>query len=484
MAATTTKAESQQLLTKADWPEWYSSVTRRAKRDKIWEYCNPDLPQEGSATASSSAATRADTLAATTSTTASFHRELIEPIRPTARQVNPQATLLTDLTDEELKRWTLLKDDYNERMREYNKKWKVISELDDYIESTLDRSNHTIIKDLDTPYEKLQALKQRLEPNPNQLKQAARAAYDSAQKWNSRTKLEQWVRTYRNAYQEAKLAQLALVDDFNPHYDFVKVIAQVNPACASVLQGSLVKLQQTGQDPPDFVKSCLEFFEGWQHTQPATQSGVTHTGFATFQGQQSQPTQASTQSNQSTQQNAQPGHQAAGRGRGRGRGRGGQGGQWNSTRSTCKFCTGRHQSERCYYVDPRQRTPNWQESPHYREQYNQILTSYPALRQEAEAIRSKPVPTSQYQSANQSSNQSSNAASTPVVGNDPSKQQEGTKHSAVQPPPMNALFRLSVRLPYKSTSFHTNSVCARPTQNSPFMRPPCSYCSKFRSDLR
>jgi hypothetical protein len=127
MAATTTKAESQQLLTKADWPQWYSSVTRRAKRDKIWEYCNPDLPQEGSATASSSAAT----LAATTSTTASFHRELIEPIRPTARQVNPQATLLTDLTDDELKKWTLLKDNYSDRMREYNKKWKAVSELDD-----------------------------------------------------------------------------------------------------------------------------------------------------------------------------------------------------------------------------------------------------------------------------------------------------------------------------------------------------------------
>jgi outer membrane murein-binding lipoprotein Lpp len=85
-------------------------------------------------------------------------------------------------------------------MREYNKKWKAISELDDYIESTLDRSNHTIIKDLNTLYEKLKALKQRLEPNLNQLKQAARAAYDLAQKWNSRTKLEQWVRTYRNAY--------------------------------------------------------------------------------------------------------------------------------------------------------------------------------------------------------------------------------------------------------------------------------------------
>ena len=77
MAATTTIAKSQKLLTKADQPQWYSSVTRRAKRDKIQEYCNPNLSQEGLTTALSLAATLASTpaatIAATTLTIALFY---------------------------------------------------------------------------------------------------------------------------------------------------------------------------------------------------------------------------------------------------------------------------------------------------------------------------------------------------------------------------------------------------------------------------
>jgi hypothetical protein len=85
--ATSTTATQQQLLSKADWPEWYSSVTSRAERDEIWEYCNPELLEVGLATASSAA---------------SVHQELIKPIRPTANRVKAGATDLSDLTGEDL----------------------------------------------------------------------------------------------------------------------------------------------------------------------------------------------------------------------------------------------------------------------------------------------------------------------------------------------------------------------------------------------
>jgi hypothetical protein len=374
MEATT--IESRQLNTKADWPQWYSSVICRARRDGILDYCNPELAEEDSAIASSSTAPPA-------AATSPIHRVLIEPIRPTASQINPDATLLSELNDEELDRWVILRNGYNDRMREYEKKHKAILELAYYIESTVDRSNYIIIRDLITPYEMLKALKQMLEPTSMQLKWSARATYESAQKWNSRTKPEIWIRTYRDAYLEAKSVQLPIVDDYNPHYDFVRAIAQAHPECSSAILSILIQREQKGEEPPDFITSCLEFFQRWQRLRPATQPGANHTGFATFQGQPAQPIQP----------NTQPGHQPQGQIRGRGRGQGQ--GQWNPPRSTCRFCTGRHPSERCYYVDPRQRTINWQEVPHYREQFDQILANNPALKQEAESIRSRPVPTSQ-----------------------------------------------------------------------------------------
>lgn len=73
---------------------------------------------------------------------------------------------MSDLTESELKKWAILEDDYSDRMREYNKKSKAISELDNPIESTVDRNNYTIIRNLTTPYAKL--------------KQTTWAAYESA----------------------------------------------------------------------------------------------------------------------------------------------------------------------------------------------------------------------------------------------------------------------------------------------------------------
>jgi hypothetical protein len=170
-----------------------------------------------------------------------------------------------------------------------------------------------------------------------------------------------------------------------------------------VLHRTLVKQEQRNEAPLDFSESCLEYFKGWQQTTPATQPGITHTSFATFQGQPSQPTQASPQSIQSTQLYDQPGYQqsghqssyqqSAGRGRDRGQGRGS--GQWNSTKSTCRFCTGPHQSGNCYYFDPRQKFAGWQENPHFRKQYDDLLASNPTLRQETEEIKHKPIPTNQ-----------------------------------------------------------------------------------------
>src|SRR3954468_720601 len=184
----TTVPASQRLINREDWKDWYSSVSRRARRDNIWDYCNPELqdnPSEGTPSAS-------------------VLRVLVEPKRPLPSMVRAEATELSDLTDAELKRWTIFKEDYNDRQREYIKKSTALAELDSYIEASVDRSNQPILRDLTTPYSKLKALKQKLEPTPRQQKQAAAAQYQAVQKWTTKNELDTWLRDYRNAYLEAK----------------------------------------------------------------------------------------------------------------------------------------------------------------------------------------------------------------------------------------------------------------------------------------
>ncbi|KAF2257949.1 tannase-domain-containing protein [Lojkania enalia] len=108
-------------------------------------------------------------------TTASALKVLIELKQPTSGSIRATATQLSDLTDAKLKRWMILKEDYNDRQREYAKKLKALEELDNYIESAVDSSHQPIFEDLSTPYTKLKALKKRLELIPSQLKQTARA---------------------------------------------------------------------------------------------------------------------------------------------------------------------------------------------------------------------------------------------------------------------------------------------------------------------
>jgi hypothetical protein len=70
-----------------------------------------------------------------------------------------------------------LKDIYNNRIKFYEKKDRALTEINNYIETTINRCYYTIIRDLLTPYEKLKALKENLKPTPLQLKHAARSAY-------------------------------------------------------------------------------------------------------------------------------------------------------------------------------------------------------------------------------------------------------------------------------------------------------------------
>ena len=82
------------MRVKEDWQDWFDVVSRRARRDRIWDYCDPDVDE------------------------ASLE-QLVEPRRPTPSIIRVEATALHQLDDSQLKRWSILKEDYNDRNREY-----------------------------------------------------------------------------------------------------------------------------------------------------------------------------------------------------------------------------------------------------------------------------------------------------------------------------------------------------------------------------
>ncbi|KAF2462887.1 uncharacterized protein BDR25DRAFT_247279, partial [Lindgomyces ingoldianus] len=56
------------------------------------------------------------------------------------------------------------------------------------IKSTINTLNYSIIRDKETIYKRLKALKAILEPSNKQLKQSAQTAYNRARKWSLKIK--------------------------------------------------------------------------------------------------------------------------------------------------------------------------------------------------------------------------------------------------------------------------------------------------------
>ncbi|KAF2471901.1 uncharacterized protein BDR25DRAFT_24099 [Lindgomyces ingoldianus] len=86
----------------------------------------------------------------------------------------------------------MAREDYRDDLRLFEARHKALLDLYVLIESTVDATNYRIIRDKETIYSRLKALKAIFEPSDKQLKQSARIAYDRARKWSSKKDQDTW----------------------------------------------------------------------------------------------------------------------------------------------------------------------------------------------------------------------------------------------------------------------------------------------------
>ena len=152
-----------------DWFTWLFIRRDVANRHGLWQYINPDVAEE-------------------------LLPELTEPPEPQLIEYNARATKLSDLSadDRESYRWEC--DRWERRRTEYRTQKKALADLNTDISKTIAVRHIHLIKDHETPYDRLVALKKFLCPTDatrrreladkyNALKTAPRAA----------KKVEQWL---------------------------------------------------------------------------------------------------------------------------------------------------------------------------------------------------------------------------------------------------------------------------------------------------
>jgi hypothetical protein len=354
-------AENRKILTnKADWEEWFEQISRHARRDDIWDYCNPDLLDTTLGTRTTG---RPDTEPAVQRP----HLNNEEPVRP--------RHLSTSATPEQQKAYQYQRDDYKEDRLRYEKIQRSLASLDTYIESTLDRQNHPIIRNQTGPYEKLKALQKELKPTTVYLRAIARQQYEAAQLGCTKKKAEEWNRAFRNAFLEAQRQNLPSVQDGAAQNDFISAISSTNEGCATYLRGLLSKAE-ISDDPIPSMKDFFSTFDHWMRMEPIINKKApsSHSAFATFQGKEMN-------------------HPNTSRGGYRGQGRGGSSqGRSGSDTHLCAFCDRNHKDEDCWQADHRNAPPDWDPDRPSRAKrtYDERMEKSPELQRKRQKLLQRP----------------------------------------------------------------------------------------------
>ncbi|KAI1515851.1 hypothetical protein Ptr86124_005852 [Pyrenophora tritici-repentis] len=185
------------LNTPDDWFTWLFIRRDVANRHGLWQYINPDVARE-------------------------LLPELAEAPEPQLIDYQAGATRLSDLTadDRESYRWEC---DRWERCRsEYRTQKKALADLNTDISKTIAVRHIHLIKDHETPYDRLVALKKFLCPTDATRRRELADKYNALKTAPRATKkVEQWLADWTYITAQGKTVSLPETDGNRPQEDFL-----------------------------------------------------------------------------------------------------------------------------------------------------------------------------------------------------------------------------------------------------------------------
>ncbi|KAM4067439.1 hypothetical protein HRG_001376 [Hirsutella rhossiliensis] len=161
-----------------DWKQWISIIKKFATSHSLWDFLDPAV-KEGKPV-------------------------LQQPVEPTFRQINHEASDLVDLTSEEFRRLEFLHTQYRSKLQGYRDQVKALASLQQHIVKTIGNYYSTIAEEHDV------AKQLALLQSPN------------------RTKIEAWVTQWQKVLTEAKQLGLPDVQDLRPTQDFLQAVSSIN----------------------------------------------------------------------------------------------------------------------------------------------------------------------------------------------------------------------------------------------------------------
>jgi hypothetical protein len=148
-----------------------------------------------------------------------------KPEEPTYRMVNPTAAAYKNLEREELRD---LRGTYKRKYKEYREQKIALGSLIKSIQGIVDRKNHYLLEDLNTPYDTLLSLKKRLSMTQKVRERDLAAAYQKLQKASKNSDLDNWLAEWQVVYTHCKSPNLPEVYDNRASIDFLDALKSVD----------------------------------------------------------------------------------------------------------------------------------------------------------------------------------------------------------------------------------------------------------------
>jgi hypothetical protein len=243
-----------------DWDEWLEVVKKKSVGGKIWDFVNPN--------------TNKDELPI-----------LEKPMIPSAKDVNPLKTVLSQLTDDEKDELKLLRYDFKHQLTLYERQDAALASLRLFIQETISRTFLPYTFNCDTPYDILVALRRRIAPTDKARKLELTQRYQKLKNAPRAQNVDTWLQQWERTYTECKDLNLALVADEQPVYDFLQAIVDILPEFSNVWMVNLQTKEADGEPLPDFY-GIVELFRNHQRLSNAQKGRASQSTFtASFQKQ-------------------------------------------------------------------------------------------------------------------------------------------------------------------------------------------------------
>ena len=245
------------LSTTSDWRPWFQTIRTASIQADIWKFVNPDTPESELPICE-------------------------EPEEPTCRSVNPTVTAYRDLNDHEREELRDLKATYKRRYKEYREQKSALGLLIKRIQESVDRKQHYLLEDLDTPYQMLISLKKRLSPTQKVRERDLASNYHKLQKAPRDSDLDDWLAEWQVTYTQCKALNLPEVHDNRSSIDFLNALKPIDIHFVESQLDKIQDLEENGEQSPDVLK-LLDRFETRRRISPPTKVR-SQPVFATLQG--------------------------------------------------------------------------------------------------------------------------------------------------------------------------------------------------------